>query len=156
MATHNRKASEHKTAPLWQECLLQTYSTAQNLVDYFQVVASRVESHDESGDEVPLTQLERDSIDKIEQNVLDLKKDLFKEAGVVRDIKESRPERIPWLHDVTKFPFHLVNLQDEEIWASYKLPSKKELDGEHLEAEDPQLVRILNAAEAIFLFIYLY
>ncbi|RAL58160.1 hypothetical protein DID88_002364 [Monilinia fructigena] len=145
VATHNRKASEHKTTPLWQECLLQTHSTAQNLVDYFQVVASRVESHDESGDEVPLTQLERDSIDKIEQNVLDLKKDLFKEAGVVRDIKESRPERIPWLHDVTKFPFHLVNLQDEEIWASYKLPSKKELDGEHLEAEDPQLrANILN------------
>ncbi|KAF7880786.1 uncharacterized protein EAF01_000538 [Botrytis porri] len=148
MVTHGRKASEHKATPLWQACLLQTYFTAPRYVDYFVVVANPG-PHGGNGDVIPLTRSEKDSIDQIEQDALNVKKDLFKAAGVVRDIKESRSERVPWLHDVTKFPFHLVHLKDEEIWASYKLPSKKELDGDYLEADDPQLVRILHAAEAM-------
>lgn len=149
MSTHGRKANEHKATPLWQECLLQTYFTAGGCIDYFRVVEDAAANNNGGGDEVPLTQPEKDSLDKIERNVLDIKKDLFQEAGVVRDIKESRSERIPWLHDVTRVPFHLVHLKDEEIWASYKLPSKKELEGDHSAAGDPQLVRILNAAEAM-------
>ncbi|KAJ8066707.1 hypothetical protein OCU04_004100 [Sclerotinia nivalis] len=149
MSTHSRKANEHKTAPLWQECLLQTYFTAGGHIDYFRVVEDAAANNNGGGDEVPLTQPEKDSFNKIERNLLDIKKDLYKEAGVVRDIKESRAERVPWLHDVTKFPFHLAHLKDEEIWDSYKLPSKKELDGDCTEAEDPRLVRILNAAEAM-------
>ena len=40
-------------------------------------------------------------------------------------------------------------LKDEEIWSSYKLPPKKELDAGSEDAEDPSLVRILVIAEAI-------
>jgi hypothetical protein len=56
---------------------------------------------------------------------------------------------VPWLHDLTGFPYHLTILKDEEIWSSYKLPPKKELDAGSENAEDPNLIRILVIAEAV-------
>jgi ABC-type uncharacterized transport system permease subunit len=34
---HKRKAKEHKTQPLWEECTLQSYFTAKGMIDYFVV-----------------------------------------------------------------------------------------------------------------------
>lgn len=50
---------------------------------------------------------------------------------------------------MTGFLYHLTTLKDEEIWSSYKLPLKKELDAGSENAVDPKLVRILVAAEAV-------
>ncbi|KAE8445096.1 hypothetical protein EG329_013811 [Mollisiaceae sp. DMI_Dod_QoI] len=79
----------------------------------------------------------------------DVKCDLEEQATVVQDIGDSRSERVPWLHDLTGFPYHLTTLKDEEIWSSYKLPPKKELAAGSEDATDPKLVRILVAAEAV-------
>ena len=57
-----------------------------------------------------------------------MKCDLKEQVTIVQDIRDSRSERVPWLHDVTKFPYHVTTLKDEEIWGSYRLPPKKELD----------------------------
>jgi hypothetical protein len=56
---------------------------------------------------------------------------------------------VPWLYNVTGFPYHLTTLKDEEIWSSYKLLPKKELNAGSEDAKDPNLVRILVAAEAV-------
>ena len=56
---------------------------------------------------------------------------------------------MPWLHDLTGFLSHLTTLKDEEIWSSYKLPLKKELNAGSEDAKDPKLVRILVAAEVV-------
>ncbi|KAM0126310.1 hypothetical protein ACHAO1_010122 [Botrytis cinerea] len=152
MAAHNRKASEHKITSLWQECLLQTSFTVKNHIDYLMVVENPDSNN--KGDEIPLTQPEKDLSAKIERDSLDVIKYLHKEAGIVYDIGDSRTERVPWLHDVTKFPFHLANLKDEEIGGSYKLPSGRELDGDYTNAEGPHLVRIFTAAEALLIDAY--
>ncbi|PVH67955.1 hypothetical protein DL98DRAFT_442371, partial [Cadophora sp. DSE1049] len=49
----------------------------------------------------------------------------------------------------TGFLYHLTTLKDEEIWSSYKLPPKKELDAGSKDTEDPNLVRILVTAKAV-------
>ena len=54
-----------------------------------------------------------------------------------------------WLYNLTGFLSHLTTLKDEEIWSSYKLPLKKELNAGSEDAEDPKLVRILVAAKAV-------
>ena len=54
-----------------------------------------------------------------------------------------------WLYDVTGFLSHMTTLKDEEIWSSYKLLPKKELDTGSENAKDPNLVRILVTAEAV-------
>ena len=61
---------------------------------------------------------------------------------------------MPWLYDVTGFPYHMTTLKDEEIWSSYKLSPKKELDAGSKGTEDPNLVRILVTAEAVLRDIY--
>jgi hypothetical protein len=38
MFSHKRKAKEHESTPLWEECRLQTYFTAKGRIDYFVVV----------------------------------------------------------------------------------------------------------------------
>jgi len=48
----------------------------------------------------------------------------------------------------------MITLKDEEIWSSYKLPPKKDLNKGSKNAEDPQLVRILVAAEAVLRDVY--
>jgi len=44
---------------------------------------------------------------------------------------------------------HIAKLRDEEIRGSYKLPPKKELDWNAQGAVDPDLTRILVAAEGV-------
>jgi hypothetical protein len=56
---------------------------------------------------------------------------------------------VPWLYDLTGFPYHMATLKDEENWSSYKLPPKKELNTSSENAKDPNLVRILVIAKAV-------
>jgi hypothetical protein len=83
-----------------------------------------------------------------------VKCDLEEQATVVQDIRDSRAERVPWLHDLMGFPSHLATLKDKEIWSSYKLPPKKELNAGSENAEDPNLIRILVIAEAVLKDVY--
>ncbi|KAE9362530.1 hypothetical protein N431DRAFT_475920 [Stipitochalara longipes BDJ] len=104
---------------------------------------------EQASDSVLSTQPEKELFEKLEKDYKDVKCDLEEQATIVQDIGDSRSERVPWLHDLTGFPYHLTTLKDEEIWSSYKLPPKKELDAGSENAEDPILVRILVAAEAV-------
>lgn len=61
---------------------------------------------------------------------------------------------MPWLYDVTGFPYHMLMLKDEEIWSLYKLSLKKELDMGNEDAKDPNLVRILVVAKVILRDVY--
>jgi hypothetical protein len=103
----------------------------------------------QASDSILLTRPEKDLFEKLEKDYRDMKYDLEEQATTVQDIGDSRSERVPWLHDVIRSPPHLTSLKDEEIWSSYKLPPKKELDAGGENAEDPDLVRILVAAEAV-------
>ncbi|KAG4427194.1 hypothetical protein IFR05_017323, partial [Cadophora sp. M221] len=146
--SHNkRSAREHKSTPLWEACLLQTYFANSALVIYFAVLKG-AEAPDPARS-IVLTKPEKELFKKLEEDYNDVKCDLDEQATIVQDIGDSRSERVPWLHDLTHFPSHLMTLKDEEIWSSYKLPPKKELDASSENAEDPNLVRILVAAEAV-------
>jgi hypothetical protein len=149
LPVHGLRAKEHKLAPLWKECLLQTYFTAKGRIDYFVVVdegAGRVPGP--AGGSEPLTEPERVLFAKLERDYADVKGDIDEQASIVHDFGDSRSERVPWL-ETTGFPHHLATLQDEEIWSSYKLPPKRELDADMEDAKPPDLVRILVAAEAV-------
>jgi superfamily II DNA helicase RecQ len=146
MVVHGKKAKEHDKTPLWEECLLQSYFTTRSRIDYF--VVTKAGSEDGSRG-VLLSQPEKDLFVKLEKDYKDIKVDIEEQAGIVYDIGDSRSERVPWLHDLTGFPYHISNLKGEEIWSSYKLPPKKELDSSSENAKDPDLVRILVAAEAM-------
>ena len=74
--------------------------------------------------------------------------DLRKQASIVQDFRGA--ERVPWL-ERTGFPSHLRGMKDSKILSSYRLPSKKkELDGEANDAEDPELIRILQQPSQCF------
>jgi Lhr-like helicase len=151
MHVHGRKAKEHIATPLWQECRLQTYFTAGSRIDYFVVIDNKEKGglSKQARDSTSLTQPEKELFEKLEKDYKDVNCDLDEQATIVQDIGDSRSERVPWLHDVTGFPYHNTMLKDEEIWSSYKLPPKKELDAGSENSEDPSLVRILLAAEAV-------
>ncbi|KFX97428.1 hypothetical protein O988_04874 [Pseudogymnoascus sp. VKM F-3808] len=85
---------------------------------------------------------------KLEEDYQDVKGDIEEQASIVHDFADSRSERVPWLERV-EFPSHTATLKDEEVWSSYKLLPKKEVDGGAEGATDPNLVRILAAAEAM-------
>jgi hypothetical protein len=64
---------------------------------------------------------------------------------------------VPWLYDITGFPYYLTILKDEEIWSLYKLLPKKEFNtgSKGIEdTKDPNLVRILVIAKIILRDIY--
>ena len=149
-AVHGKKAKEHDETPIWEECTLQSFFTTRSRVDYF-VVGEEEEGSNTSGgvqvDSVQLSQPEKDLFVKLEKDFEDVKEDLEEQAGIVHDIKDSRSERIPWLHDLTRFPYHIGTLRDGEIWSSYCLPRKSTLDASDEDATDTDLVRILAAAE---------
>ncbi|KAG4427113.1 hypothetical protein IFR05_017404, partial [Cadophora sp. M221] len=151
VASHKVKDAEQKNGSLWSECRLQTYFTAGGRIDYFVVRDSnKREGFLASGNDAALlTQPEKELFEKLEQDYKDVKCNLEEQAMVVQDIGDSRSERVPWLHDLTHFPSHMITLKDEEIWSSYRLPPKKELDAGSENAKDPNLVRILVAAEAV-------
>ena len=146
---HKIKATEHKKSPLWEACKLQTYFTGHGRIDYFVVIEVPSQSSRSKLDSARLTKTEEELFVKLEKDYDDVKVDIEEQANIVHDIGDSRSERVPWLHDLTGFPYHLTTLKDEEIWSSYKLPPKKELDAGSENAEDPNLVRILVAAEAV-------
>ncbi|KFY17364.1 hypothetical protein V492_00725 [Pseudogymnoascus sp. VKM F-4246] len=77
-----------------------------------------------------------------------VRRDIEEQASTVHDFADSRSERVPWLERV-EFPSHTATLKDEEIWGLYKLPPKKEVEGGAEGATDPDLARILAAAEAM-------
>jgi len=147
-AVHEIKAKEHEKSPLWKECRLQTYFTGKGLIEYFVVVEGPNQSSRSKLDTARLTKTEEELFIKLEKDYEDVKGDIEEQASVVHDFGDSRSERVPWL-ERTGFPSHLAGLKDEEIWSSYKLPPKKELDAGSEDAEDPSLVRILVAAEAV-------
>jgi len=146
---HKIKAKEHENGPLWRECKLQTYFTGKGLIDYFVVADVSSQSSRSKLDSTRLTKTEEELFVKLEKDYDDVKVDIEEQASIVHDIRDSRSERVPWLHDLTHFPSHMITLKDEEIWSSYKLPPKKDLNEGSENAEDPQLVRILVAAEAV-------
>ena len=137
-----RSAREHRSTPLWESCLLQTYFTNNALIIYF-VILKSVKTPKVTHPTV-LTKPETELFVKLEKDYKDVKYDLDAQATIVQDIGDSRSERVPWLHDLTHFPSHLMTLKDEEIWNSYKLPPKKELDAGIENAEDSNLVSNLN------------
>jgi hypothetical protein len=149
-ACHKTEPKSHESSLSWKECKLQTYFTAKGRIDYFVVVdekKGRVSGMARGS--VSLTEPEKELFEKLEKDYKDVKCDLEEQATIVQDIGDSRSERVPWLHDLTGFPYHLTTLKDEEIWSSYKLPPKKELDAGSGNAADPNIVRILVAAEAV-------
>jgi hypothetical protein len=146
-ACHKTETKAYESSQLWRECKLQTYFTAKGRIDYF-VVVDREKGGETARGSTLLTEPEKALFEKLEKDYRDVTRDLEEQASVVYDFGDSRAERVPWL-ERTDFPSHLARLKDEEIWSSYKLPPKKELDAGSENAEDPNLVRILVAAEAV-------
>jgi hypothetical protein len=150
MHLHSRKAKEHETTSLWQGCRLQSYFTAGSRVDYFVVTddtkKGRVPDHGRVA--VSSTKPEQELFVKLEKDNKDVKGDIEEQASVVHDFWDSKSESIPWL-ETTRFPSHMARLRDEEIQGSYKLPSKKELNWDAQGARDPDLIRVLVAAEGM-------
>ncbi len=152
-SVHQRQAAEHRTAPLWEECTLQTYFIGKGRIDYFVVVPSsdrgqRMEATQGNKSTTPSTEAERACFAELERDHKCAKHDLREQASIVQDFGTSRAERVPWL-ERTGFPSHLQGMKDSEVLSSYRLPSKKECDGEAKGAEDPDLIRILAAAESV-------
>ena len=148
-SVHQIKAAVYNSCVQWSTVKLQTYFTAFGRIDYF-VVKENAKANAISNDpSLLITQPEKELFEKLEKDYKDVKVDIEEQANIVYDIGDSRSERVPWLHDLTGFPYHLTVLKDEEIWGSYKLPPKRELDTGGENAEDPDLVRILVAAEAM-------
>jgi hypothetical protein len=56
---------------------------------------------------------------------------------------------VPWLHNLTGFLYHITTLKNKEIWSSYKLLPKKELNTGNKNPKDLNIVRILVAAKAV-------
>ena len=147
---HKIKATVHKSCALWRAVKLQTYFTAFGRIDYFIVV------DEENGGvkgtargSMPVTEPEKELFEKLEKDYKDVKCDLEEQTTIVQDIRDSRSERVLQLYDLTGFLYHLTTLKDEDIWSSYKLPPKKELDTGSEDIEDLKLVRILVVAEAV-------
>jgi hypothetical protein len=114
---HGRKAKEHNKTPLWEEYLLQSYFTTRSRVDYFVVTEEEAEDgfRGVSIDSILLSQPEKDLFVKLKKDYKDIKVDIEEQASIVYDIGDSRSERVPWLHDLTGFPYHMPNLKGEEI-----------------------------------------
>jgi Lhr-like helicase len=153
MRIHNKKASEHKNNPLWEECELQTYFTAKGRIDYFPVVGvARTETKSQPGTSLtPPTVAEDTYFQRVEDDYARVEGDLRQQAQVVRDFGDSKSARVPWL-ERTAFPSHLAGLKDDEIKRSYELPKKTDVD---VKGAGDELGRILAATEAVLQDAYL-
>jgi hypothetical protein len=119
-------------------------------VDYFVVIKEKATKEPRRVNIDPvLLQPEKDLFLKLEKDYKDVKVDIKGQASVVYNIGDSRSERVPWLYNLTGFPYHIPHLKGKEIWSLYKLPPKKELDSSSEYVQDPDLVRILAIAEAM-------
>ncbi|KFZ15841.1 hypothetical protein V501_02521, partial [Pseudogymnoascus sp. VKM F-4519 (FW-2642)] len=138
-STHKVKAAEHKTSPLWRECTLQTYFVGRGRVKYFVVVDNKNEEKINILElSTPLKKEEKALFIKLEKDYQHVNRDIEEQASIVHDFADSRSERVPWPERV-EFPSHTATLKDEEIWSSYKLLPKKEVDGGAEGATDPNL-----------------
>jgi hypothetical protein len=149
VSIHKLKAVSHRSSPLWKKYKLQTYFTRKGLIDYFVVVERQKKKGKHILDSSLLKETKKVLFEKLEQDYKDMKCDLEEQATIIQDIRDSRSERVLWLYDVTGFPYHNTMLKDEEIWSSYKLLPKKELDAGSEDTKDPNLVRILLAAKVV-------
>ena len=122
---HKIKATEHRRSPLWDACKLQTYFTGHGRLNYFVVIEMPSQSSRSKLDSARLTKTEEELFAKLEKDYDDVKVDIEEQASIVHDVGDSRSERVPWLHDLTGFPYHMYTLKDEGIWSSYKLLPKK-------------------------------
>ena len=144
------KAIVYKLYALWRAVKFQIYFTAFGRINYFVIV------DEENGGikgtargSMPVIEPEKELFEKLEKDYKDVKCDLEEQVTVVQDIGDSRSERVLWLYDIMGFLYYMTMLKDEEIWSSYKLSPKKELNADGEGIEDPNLVRILIAIEAI-------
>ncbi|KAH7147165.1 hypothetical protein B0J13DRAFT_408939, partial [Dactylonectria estremocensis] len=146
---HGKKARQHRAAaPLLQRCKLQTYFTGKGWIRYFAVMKDTDRGTDTTAS---ITALKSDLLQDLEQDIRRAEEDLEEQARVVQDFGDSRSARAPWLKTLD-FPGHLRGLKDDAIKVSYTLSPKRVLDGdvdENDDAEHPDLVWILNAAEAM-------
>jgi len=62
-----------------------------------------------------LTKPEKELFKQLERDYKDMKCDLKEQAIIIQDIGDSRSKRVPWLHDLTGFLYHMTTLKDEEI-----------------------------------------
>jgi superfamily II DNA or RNA helicase len=149
-SAHKISVSKHKTKPLWKECRLQTYFTGGGLIDYFLVFDPTLTplptSITTTNDTTPLTPAERTLFAKLEEDVKKVKGEIEEQAGIVHDFEDSRSSRVPWLEKLA-FPSHLAGLKDSEIYASYKLPSPKQLQDDGM--GDLALQNIIKATTSL-------
>ena len=76
-----RSAREHKSTPLWEACLLQTYFANSALVIYFAVLKG-VETPNPAYSTI-LTKPKKDLFKKLEKDYRDVKCDLKEQATIV-------------------------------------------------------------------------
>ncbi|KFY16905.1 hypothetical protein V492_01029 [Pseudogymnoascus sp. VKM F-4246] len=123
VAAHGVKAKEHKTRPLWRECMLQTYFTGKGRIDYFVVVdddnnkKEGGKSNIRESSSTPLKREEKALFTKLEEDYEDVKGDIKEQASIVHGFAGSRSERVPWLERLG-FPSHIATLKDEEVRSS--------------------------------------
>ena len=134
------KVKEYEKSLLQKECKLQTYFTRKGLIDYFIIVEATSQSSRSKLDSARLIKTKEELFIQLEKDYDDVKVDIKEQASIVYNIRDSRLERVPWLYNVTGFPSHLATLKDKEIWSSYKLLLKKELNTGSENTKDPDLV----------------
>jgi hypothetical protein len=79
LPTHRVRAKEHKLAPLWEECLLQTYVTTKGRINYFVIVADGKEDARvlrTAKGLIPLVQPEKELFKKLKEDYKAIKDDL--------------------------------------------------------------------------------
>ncbi|KAG6046290.1 hypothetical protein E4U39_001461 [Claviceps sp. Clav50 group G5] len=164
MAQHGRRPLEHRRTLecgsgqlLWQECTLQTYSTARNRIDYFVVAEEEVE---EGSEEIEAarpspSRVDRDRTDRellllMLEDLEEVDRGLKRQAArVQRYCDADWYQTETWL-TITGFPMYLQGLRNAEIYSSYRLPRMDDLEEEEDKEEAGDLLRILSAAESLF------
>ncbi|KAG6069756.1 hypothetical protein E4U16_007440 [Claviceps sp. LM84 group G4] len=164
MAQHGRKPLEHRRTLecgsgqlLWQECTLQTYSTARNRIDYFVVAEKEVEERLEEIEAVrpSPSRVDRDRADRellllMLEDLEEVDRGLKRQAArVQRYCDADWYQTETWL-TITGFPMYLQGLRNAEIYSSYRLPRMDDLEEEEDKEEAGDLLRILSAAESLF------
>ena len=120
---------------------MQSYFTTRSQVDYFIVIKEEATKEPRGVEVDPvLLQPEKDLFIKLEKDYKVTKVDIKEQASIVYNIRASRSERVPWLHNLTRFLYYMSILKDKEIWSSYKLLPKRELETGSKDAKDPYLV----------------
>ncbi|KAG6205107.1 hypothetical protein E4U50_004837 [Claviceps purpurea] len=164
MAQHGRKPLEHRRTLecgsgqlLWQECTLQTYSTARNRIDYFVVTEEEVEEGSEETEAARLSpsRVDRDRADRellllMLEDVEKANRGLKRQTARVRKYCDADWYQTETWLTFTGFPMYLQGLRNAEIYSSYRLPKMEDLEEDEDKEEAGDLLRILSAAESLF------